>query len=125
MQRYPLDKPRFNSVFQIQYRDPLDIRKGFRFQSASGCYISSTFFHNKPPSDRQNNATALKSQSQRTGTTTTAQEGVKADQFIDADSLLEASNKDRIAETLQRTTLIGCTFEPKLEISTFKIVDGN
>ncbi|KAF3181134.1 hypothetical protein TWF788_006635 [Orbilia oligospora] len=127
MQRYPLSslysKPRFNSLFQIQYRDPLDIRKIFRFQSASGCYIASTFFHNKPPSDKQNNATALSFQSQRTDTATTAQEGAKADQFIDTDYFLEASSKDRIAETLQRTTLIGCTFEPKLEISTFKIVD--
>ncbi|KAF3178958.1 hypothetical protein TWF225_003886 [Orbilia oligospora] len=126
MRRLPLDlysKPRFNSVFQIEYRDPSDIRKGFRFKSASGCHIASTFFLNKPPSDKENNATTLRFQGQRTGTTKTVQEGAKADQFIGADSLLEANSKDRIAETLQRTTLIGCTFGPKLEISTFKIVD--
>ncbi|KAF3132948.1 hypothetical protein TWF594_008898 [Orbilia oligospora] len=112
-----------STLFQIEYRDPSDIRKGFRFKSASGCHIASTFFLNKPPSDKENNATTLRFQGQRTGTTETVQEGAKADQFIGADSLLEANSKDRIAETLRRTTLIGCTFGPKLEISTFKIVD--
>ncbi|KAK6336838.1 hypothetical protein TWF718_009626 [Orbilia javanica] len=128
MQRQALElqkKPHFNSIFQIEYRDPSDIRKGFRFKSASGCYIASTFFHNTPPISKTiGNSTALQPQVGRTGAIITAQPGAGNQQFTDPTPLSEPNNQDRIAETLKRTTLIGCTFEPKNEISTFKIVDG-
>ncbi|KAK6507622.1 hypothetical protein TWF481_006048 [Arthrobotrys musiformis] len=117
-------KPRFNSVFQIEFRDPLDIRHGFRFKSASGCYIASTFFHNKPPKHQDGgNTTSFEFQTGTEGEIITVTAGTENKQVFDKSTLSESKNKDYIAETLRRTTLIGCTYEPKLEISTFRVID--
>ncbi|KAK6343477.1 hypothetical protein TWF730_011066 [Orbilia blumenaviensis] len=119
------NKPRFNSVFQIEFKDPMDIRQGIRFKASSGCYLASTFFHNSPPSSKGiGNSTTLSLQSGRIDVITAARKQNASSQFAEPTSIPGERDKDHIAETLRHTTLIGCTREPKSEISTFKVVDG-